>query len=1192
MEPSSSGPAPGPRPDREGLEKTVSAVGLAALLREDQRRRWMAGERLSAEDYLTRYPVVADNAEAVLDLVYGEFVLREEQGEKPDVEDYLRRFPAHAAPLRRQFELHRELGGTLPSLPAVSPPLSIPAAPPLTSPPAERTWAEAPGVVPAGVSVPGYDLLNEVGRGGMGVVYKARHRGLDRIVALKMVLHADHAGATARDRLHTEARAVARLQHPNIVQVFEVGEHNGCPYLALEYCGGGSLADQLDGTPWPPEKAAALVETLARAMHAAHQAQVVHRDLKPANILFTREGTPKINDFGLARKLDEAGHTQSGEVLGTPSYMAPEQAQGRTRQVSPAADVYALGALLYEMLVGRPPFKAASPLDTVLLLLRDDPVPVRRLQPKVPRDLETICLKCLEKGIARRYASAGDLAEDLRRFQAAEPIRVRPVGPVGRTARWVKRRPAGAALAGISVAVVVLLVGLGLWFSARLGAARGDLAAEEARTASARQRAVLQEYFGLVRQARERSARPRAGWTWDNLDDLRKAALLAPATENAELLGEAAAALGAVDVRPVGPTIQDFQADCLAFHPRGWLLALGQAKAAGFLLGAVRLIDREGKGPPRTLAFPPDPVWEPGPGLVQDGVRSLAFSPDGRWLVAGARSGRLHRWDLSRDPHALESWTAHQRDVNYIFFATDGSALFSACARDGVVKRWNCRSWGCPRERPKNEETWQAPASLDGLALHPAEGGVLCRSGGKLHVLSAGTLRPVQPPADGGGSLLQVSPDGGTLAWADHGVIRCAPLRGSDPPRLFLAPDSDRSEDGRIDRLLFSPSGDLLLSASSETRHVKLWEAAGRRLLADWFVGGGTVRAAFSPDGRTLAVTADNRTLLYEVGGLDVRTFLAHQPQAIEAMALHSDGRSLACLSRGTANPAVQEIGVWALGEGAGPAAVARHTTPSLPGRPRPPLRFHPQRPLLALDAGGTLTFWDFTGQPSPTAVPGVSPDVLRFAPEGRLWAAVGNEVRTWDPGEPRPRATWSDPLTAALTGLARIYDLDVGRDWVAAGGRNGRVYLLRAADATPAASTALNEGAVQSVALGPGESQVAAGTDKGELRLLRVPSAEIVARASQHRDAITAVAFAGGLLASGSRDHTVCLWCCDGGRLDLLLTLWMPGPVRSVAFHPDGVRLFVLLERERAVRVWHLDRLRARLEPLGLAVGLEGNKP
>jgi tRNA A-37 threonylcarbamoyl transferase component Bud32 len=300
---------------------------------------------------------------------------------------------------------------------------------------------------PQVLSIPGYELLAELGRGGMGVVYQARQTKLHRLVALKMILAGGHAGAADLARFQTEAEAIARLQHPNIVQVHEVGEHEGKPFLALEFCSGGSLEKKLNGTPLPPREAAQLIETLARAMDAAHRQHVVHRDLKPANVLLTGDGTPKITDFGLAKQLDAASHTQTNAILGTPSYMAPEQAGARSKDIGPATDVYALGAILYELLTGRPPFKAATPLDTVLQVVSDEPVPPTQLQSKTPRDLETICLKCLHKEPGKRYATAAALADDLRRFQAGEPIQARPVGRVERGAKWVRRNPALALMA-------------------------------------------------------------------------------------------------------------------------------------------------------------------------------------------------------------------------------------------------------------------------------------------------------------------------------------------------------------------------------------------------------------------------------------------------------------------------------------------------------------------------------------------------------------------------------------------------------------------------------------------------------------------------------------------------------------------------------------------------------------------------
>jgi len=310
--------------------------------------------------------------------------------------------------------------------------------------------------------VQGYKILSELGRGGMGVVYKARQVKLNRIVALKMVLAGAHAGADQLARFFTEAEAVAQLQQPNIVQIHEVSEHDGLPYFSLEYVDGGSLAEKIGGQPQPVEEAARMVELLARAMAYAHHHSIIHRDLKPANVLLTAEGEPKITDFGLAKRLEsDSSQTRSGTLMGTPNYMAPEQARGDVKEVGPLADVYALGIILYEMLTGRTPFLGTSILDTLQQVRNHEPVPPSRLQPKVPRDLETICLKCLQKEPAKRYGSSELLAEDLRRFRAGEPILARPVGRVERAWRWCKRNPRVAALS-TAVAILVMTTGVAL----------------------------------------------------------------------------------------------------------------------------------------------------------------------------------------------------------------------------------------------------------------------------------------------------------------------------------------------------------------------------------------------------------------------------------------------------------------------------------------------------------------------------------------------------------------------------------------------------------------------------------------------------------------------------------------------------------------------------------------------------------
>jgi tetratricopeptide (TPR) repeat protein len=324
-----------------------------------------------------------------------------------------------------------------------------------------------------------------------------------------MLLAGSHASADERQRFRTESEAVARLQHPGIVQIYEIGDFQGLPYVALEYCGGGNLKSKLAGNSLPPADAAHLVEQVARAMAVAQEHRIIHRDLKPRNILLADTGTPKIADFGLAKKLDDPGLTHTRVVIGTANYMPPEQARGDTAAVGPLADVYALGAILYELLTGRPPFVGASTEQVLAQVTDEEPVPPRRLQPQLPRDLETIALCCLQKEPARRYASAAALADDLRHFQAGEPIVARPVGRLERAWKWARRRPAVALLSAALLLAVV--VGFALvtwkWLQERQARELAQLKEREAELAGARERQAKQQESVARKRAEANEAR-------------------------------------------------------------------------------------------------------------------------------------------------------------------------------------------------------------------------------------------------------------------------------------------------------------------------------------------------------------------------------------------------------------------------------------------------------------------------------------------------------------------------------------------------------------------------------------------------------------------------------------------------------------------------------------------------------------
>jgi Protein kinase domain len=346
--------------------------------------------------------------------------------------------------------------------------------------------------------IPGYEIIRELGRGGMGVVYEARQERLNRLVAVKVLLGGQYATVTSQARFKAEVDAIGRMQHPNLIQVFDVGEYDGRLYYSMEYLAGGSLEDRIGSVPLSTRKAAELLKILADAIKAVHRHGVIHRDLKPANILLTTTdttnecwgipgfGTPKISDFGLAKRTDvTSGPTLTEHILGTPTYMAPEQAAGQSRQVGPATDIYSLGAILYRLLIGRPPFVGESVMEIVRQVADADPIPPRYLQPAIPIDLETICLKCLDKQPAKRYENAAALSEDLRRFLENEPILARPIGWFGRLGKWVRRRPAVASLIGVCGVALLALFAAGWFFHLRLAEELRNTRAEQQKAEAA-----------------------------------------------------------------------------------------------------------------------------------------------------------------------------------------------------------------------------------------------------------------------------------------------------------------------------------------------------------------------------------------------------------------------------------------------------------------------------------------------------------------------------------------------------------------------------------------------------------------------------------------------------------------------------------------------------------------------------------
>jgi eukaryotic-like serine/threonine-protein kinase len=497
---------------------------------------WAVGERPDPAAFL------GDTIGPTRDRLFRELLAidvesRRSRGEQPLAPEYRQRFPGHQAAIDETFASMALNEATLPSHGhrGRRAPLAAEGAAKFGEagyglPPAELNAGVADGLRSAG-----YEVLGELGRGGMGVVYLARKVQLNRLCALKMILAGAHAGSVIHARFRAEAEAIARLRHPDIVQIYHVGEVEGLPYLELEYLPGGGLDQALKGSPRPPATAASLVEIMARAIEEAHQLGIVHRDLKPANVLLDEHGRPKVADFGLAKILgSEAGLTRTSAVVGSPSYMAPEQAEGDGKMIGPRTDVYALGAILYELLTGRPPFRAATALETLAHVKNEDPVPPSRIQPGLPGEIETICLKCLEKQPARRYATALELALDLRRFQAGEPILAQD--PAIWLLLWkrAKRRPALSAALIVSAAAILLLFCGSLYYTARLAdSVKKAQAAEQAALyqSNVTTKALNELVFGVQDQLGKTAATRalRKGLLDTALDGLDQVALSAEA---------------------------------------------------------------------------------------------------------------------------------------------------------------------------------------------------------------------------------------------------------------------------------------------------------------------------------------------------------------------------------------------------------------------------------------------------------------------------------------------------------------------------------------------------------------------------------------------------------------------------------------------------------------------------------------
>ncbi len=1009
----------------------------------------------------------------------------------------------------------------------------------------------------------GYTLIRELGRGGMGVVYLARQAGLNRLVCVKVLLSGPWAGESEVLRFLREAEAAASLRHPNIVGIHELGQADGRHFFAMEYVEGRVLADLVRDGPLPADRAAGYVREIAGAVDYAHREGILHRDLKPSNVLIDADDRARITDFGLARRIDAPSGgslTATGAIVGTPAYMPPEQAAPASGMTGPRSDVYALGAILYELVTGRPPFRGETPLDTLVQVRTIEPVRPGLLNPRLSPDLETIVLKCLEKEPARRYESARALADDLGRLLEHRPIHARPVSRARQAWRWCRRHPFLAvlglaflgftALAAVSAVITyrayraessalairdTALENAGNALSAR------DNALEHARNSLAARDNALDEANGHLYVSRFH----RAWQSWQSADMTSLDRLLEelrPATREGDRRGwewSFLRGLGHQERRSLeGHTAPVFAA---AWSPDGRRLATA---------GEDRMVlvwDLERDGPPSRIPS------------NQGSVHSLAWSRDGRRLASGCDDGIIGIWDMEHN-RLLHAGREGSGAVRSVAWDTDGRRL--AIASEAGVSVWGGEIGG------RAHRIADATSSMTSVAWSP-DGRRLAWGGDEGWV----SISAVEPGAGdrairsrkrhawwvnavawspGGDSVASVGQDGSIKVWdATTGGER---VTHATPTGTALT------------SLAWSPDGTRLATGGADWT-VTLWDAAEGRPMRVWRGHRDVVRAvAWAPGppgektgpGRRLALAsggADRSVKLWSPADPDDGSTVIDQPAPVKSIAWLADGSAIAAMDLdGAIRLQSPETGA-VLRSWDQPLARSRVVAADPAGR------------RLATVRGEAAVILDVDARTEPTVLAGHEGPVWSVAwePAGRALASAGNDgkIRIWD-----PRSGLQEQSIACLDGAARLLAYSGDGRRLAAVSVEPVVQLCEPASGRWVGSLKTTS-SINAIAWSPAGTRLALAMADGTIALLDGDAGRAGPAMAGHRGAASAVAWSpdGRRIASTGQDGTVRIW--DVATLQEILVLrGHAGPIWCVAWSPDGLRL-ATAGADQGLRVW-----------------------